>query len=541
VALAASVHAQQAVMDEIIVTAQKRPEPLNHVPLSVAVVSGDKMMDAGIFDLGDLSIYIPNFQRSPTPVGSYLVIRGIGSGVNQGFEQSVMMYVDDIALGRGRLAQTPFLDLQRIEVLRGPQNVLFGRNSLAGALSLVTNKPSPDFEGMVLAEYEPKYITRHGQLVLNGPLTDELRGRLALRYYDEDGYFDNNLNGEEEARREDSTWRGTLAWDVSDAVDATLKISQTSADTHGAPSEMVFGYANPIEGDLNFGLNYPETAQVIGALVGYDIGSDDGRQNFRRNTNHDEVIKLDIDNVTLTANWVAEHYTLTSITGYVAYDVDMFLDLDGLGVDFIFSEEKENYDQFSQELRFTSSGEGGNEWIAGLYYQEWDLHASIDVSAADESLLPALADLGVFDPLPPDLFAGYLTRRDYNVDNKSLAAFAESTWSISPFTRITLGGRYTVDEKDGVRRIKKFDLPIERVDANRDEDYFTGTAIVEWDVGDDSMLYASVANGYKAGGFDARSVRPGDFEYKDESVPPPTWISSSTNLRTAHVSHFTPF
>jgi outer membrane receptor protein involved in Fe transport len=84
------------------------------------------------------------------------VIRGIGSGVNQGFEQSVMMYVDDIALGRGRLAQIPFLDLKRVEVLRGPQNVLFGKNSLAGALSLVTNKPSPDFGGMVLAEYEPE-------------------------------------------------------------------------------------------------------------------------------------------------------------------------------------------------------------------------------------------------------------------------------------------------------------------------------------------------------------------------------------------------
>jgi iron complex outermembrane receptor protein len=152
-----------------------------------------------------------------------------------------------------------------------------------------------------------------------------------------------------------------------------------------------------------------------------------------------------------------------------------------------------------------------------------------------------LADLGVFDPLPPDLFVGYLTRRDYNIDNKSLAAFAEFTLSISPFMRITLGARYMVDEKDGVRRFKKSDLPVERVDTNRDEDYFTGTAIVEWDVGDDSMLYASVANGYKAGGFDARSVRPGDFEYKDESVPPPTWISSSTNLRTAHVSHFTPF
>jgi outer membrane receptor protein involved in Fe transport len=382
-------------MEEVIVTAQKRPESISDVPLSMAVVSGDKMMEAGIFDLGDLSPYIPNFQKSDTPIGSYLAIRGIGSGVNQGFEPSVVQYVDDIALGRGPLALMPFMDLNRIEVLRGPQNVLFGKNSIAGALSLVTNRPTDHFAGMVLGEYEPEYNTRHGQLMLNGPITDKLRGRLALRYYDDDGYFDNNLNGNEEAAREDVTWRGTLAWDVAETVEAVLKVEQTRSDTDGGNNELLFTYANPIEGDPFFGMTYPETAELIGVLAGQDIGSDDGRQNFRRNTNIDEVIELDIDNVTLPVNWSMKSFTVTSVTGYVAYELDALTDLDGAGIEIFRGDQKEDYDQFSQELRFTSRGGGSIEWIAGLYYQEWDLDVSIDVPVADENLLTALAALGV--------------------------------------------------------------------------------------------------------------------------------------------------
>jgi outer membrane receptor protein involved in Fe transport len=193
------------------------------VPLSVSAVSGTKMQEAGIMDLADLVSYVPNFQKSDTSIGSYLVIRGIGSGINQGFEQSVVQYVDDIALGRAPLARMPFLDLARVEVLRGPQNVLFGKNSIAGALSLVTNKPSDELEGSIMLEYEPDYETSVANLVVSGPLTDTLRGRLAVRYYEDGGYFENNLNGDDEANREDTTVRGILAWDPTDTLEFRVR------------------------------------------------------------------------------------------------------------------------------------------------------------------------------------------------------------------------------------------------------------------------------------------------------------------------------
>ena len=200
-ALSMPVSAQDLMLEEVIVTAQKRAESLMDVPLSVSAVTGDKMLEAGIRNLGDLTAYVPNFQKSETSIGNYLAVRGISSGINKGFEQSVVQFIDDVALGRSPLARAPFLDLARVEVLRGPQNVLFGKNAIGGALSLVTNSPTDEFEGSAMLEYEPEYNTSEGNIVLSGGITDHLRGRLALRYLDEDGYFDNNLTSREEAGR----------------------------------------------------------------------------------------------------------------------------------------------------------------------------------------------------------------------------------------------------------------------------------------------------------------------------------------------------
>jgi outer membrane receptor protein involved in Fe transport len=448
----------------------------------------------------------------------------------------------------------PFMDLNRIEVLRGPQNVLFGKNSVAGALALVTNKPADHFEGSVMAEYEPEYNTRQGQFMVSGPLTDTLRGRLALRYYDDDGYFDNNLNGHEEAGREDITWRGTLAWDINDRTEAILKVEQTSFDLDGRSDEILFTYTNPIEGDPFFGMTYPESAELVGALTGQDIGSDDGKQNYKRNTNIDESSDTDTTNVTLTVNWEGDNFSITSVTGYLDYDTDDHLDSDGAGIDAFTAHQKEEYEQFSQELRFTSPGGETIDWIAGMYYQDWDLDYSSDFMVDDESLWSAL---GIIGPAigNPELAAlgalsNLLSQRKYSGDSETWAVFAQATWSMTDTIRLTLGGRYTDEQKTGNRRMDIYNsatgeldlvqaitgsavfgvdfanlgeatggaFPIHDLKASRSEDFFTPSAILEWDVTDETMLYASVSSGSKAGGFDARGNQAKDFEYDDESV-----------------------
>jgi len=553
-ALATPVAAQDLALEEVIVTAQKRAQSLMDVPLSVSAVSGEKMQEAGIMDLADLTAYVPNFQKSETSIGNYLVIRGIGSGINQGFEQSVVQYVDDIALGRSPLARMPFMDLNRVEVLRGPQNVLFGKNSIAGALSLVTNRPTDQFEGSVLLEYEPDYESSRADLVLSGPVTDTLRGRLAVRYYEDGGFYENNLNGDDEANREDTTVRGTVAWDPTDTLEINLKVEHSEFDLDGRTDEISFTYTNPDPTSPFYGLNYPQMAEMIGQMTGQDVGSDDAMQNFKRNTNIDEYSNTDTDMVTLSANWEAEHFTLTSITGYAGYDTDELLDTDGAGIDAFTMTQEENYDQYSQEIRFTSPGGETIDWIAGAYYQDWELDLHADFMVDDENLWSALGILGNAVGNPSWAALGVLTdllsQRDYSGESEVWAVFGQMTWNINDSNRLTLGARYTDEDKTATREMNVYDtttgelnilqaatgsavfgvdyrnlgeatggaFPIHHLDEQRGEQFFTPAATYEWDVSQETMLYASVSTGAKAGGFDARGNRASDFEYGDETV-----------------------
>jgi len=140
-----------AVLEEVIVTAQQRAQSLQDVPVSVAALTAEKISDVGIVDLQGLSEMIPNFSINETGISTTVTIRGISSGINPGFEQSVGMYNDGVFYGRDQLARIPMIDMERVEVLRGPQGILFGKNSIAGAVSQITAKPTDEFEGSVTA------------------------------------------------------------------------------------------------------------------------------------------------------------------------------------------------------------------------------------------------------------------------------------------------------------------------------------------------------------------------------------------------------
>ena len=134
------------MLEEIVVTAQKREQTLSDVPLSVAVIDAGRLSAGNINKIADLSEFVPNLSMTETAASTQLYIRGIGSGNNQGFEQSVGQYIDGIYYGRQQLLRMPFLDLRRAEVLRGPQSILFGKNSIAGALNLTTARPTAEVE-----------------------------------------------------------------------------------------------------------------------------------------------------------------------------------------------------------------------------------------------------------------------------------------------------------------------------------------------------------------------------------------------------------
>ena len=179
---AATAQEDVTTLTEITVTAQKRTESLQDVPIAVSAVSGTKIAEAGIMKIEDLKNYVPSLFMTETAIGNNISIRGIFSGVNPGFEQSVGTYVDGIYRGRPQQTRAPFLDLERVEVLRGPQSILFGKNSVAGALNITTARPTDEFEAMVSALYEPRYEEQEISGHISGPFTDRFRGRLAASY-----------------------------------------------------------------------------------------------------------------------------------------------------------------------------------------------------------------------------------------------------------------------------------------------------------------------------------------------------------------------
>ena len=226
----------QPMLEEVIVTARKRAESLMDAPLSVTAVSGRNMDDQGITNLAQLSSQVPGLNLGVTAQTTSIYIRGVGSGINKGFEQSAGMYVDGIYQARSRQFSMAMVDVQQVEVLRGPQSILFGKNTIAGAIKMESASPilGDGFNGSLTADFEPDQDTTRGTAVFSGDMTDTLAGRVALRYQESDGFVDNNLRNADEKNTEDKMGRATLVWVPTESVQVTGKLTYIDMDGDGA-------------------------------------------------------------------------------------------------------------------------------------------------------------------------------------------------------------------------------------------------------------------------------------------------------------------
>ncbi len=204
----------QRGLEEIVVTAAYREQGLQDVPVSISAVAGDVLVESAVQKAEDIQFLVPNFTLTETGIGTNAFVRGIGSGINQAFEQSVGTYIDGVYFGRAQQWRSPFLDLERVEVLRGPQSILFGKNSVAGALNVTTAKPTAELEGSLLASWEFEDNESIVEGIISGPISDRVRYRVAARTRELDGHMFNLTTEEDEPLREDWTVRGTLEYDV---------------------------------------------------------------------------------------------------------------------------------------------------------------------------------------------------------------------------------------------------------------------------------------------------------------------------------------
>jgi iron complex outermembrane receptor protein len=531
------------VLEEMLVTAQKRVQSLRDVPLSVNALSGEKIESSGITNIETMADYIPSFNMTQTGIGTNIAIRGISSGVNQGFEQSAAQFIDGIHYGRAQLSRAPFLDLERVEVLRGPQSILFGKNSTAGAVSITTAKPGDELEGKLSALYAPEHGEQDVRLVLSGPITDTLGGRLAIMQSSLDGFMENTTLARDESGEKNRVIRATLQWQPSDQWDITLKLEDGSFDSDGRNIEVV----KPVE-IPNANGNSVSYANALSLLTQGEYQLDT-THDWKRQSNGDYSYN-DTENITLTIERELGEHTLTSVTGYNAYTYQELCDCDFTGASGFNILSDEDYSQVSQELRIASPVDSRFSYLGGIFFQNSSLNFHDTISVPIDSFIPTA--------LQASPLRAASSQRDFIQDTDLAAIFAQGTWNLTNASRVILGARYTRESKEASRHQYhatptdvilpqgvptdlynslwgNFNVePYDTIKGDREESSLTPSLILQHDLNGTDMVYASYTTGFKSGGFDVRAnAHPdpavnnaynagnpitGTFEFEDEKV-----------------------
>ena len=508
----------QGGLEEIIVTAQKRAEGLSDVPISISAVSGKQVENYGQTNLEQISSSVPNLKITQTAIANRIAIRGIASGDNKGFEQSVAMFVDGVYYGRDQLSRLPLVDMERVEVLRGPQPTLFGKNAIAGAVNITTRSPTDAFEGSISGLYEFNHKELQLTGVLSGPLSEGIEARVVGYHRSMDGYFYNQELDRDEPNVDEYYFRGKLEFDKGGPFAAELKLEYADFEMKGQPRD-VFGAV----GVYNAVFQGPFFVSTDADYVRED---------------NDYESKNKVFGATLNADLELGDHTLTSVSSLLDYKTREIVDVDFSGISFLDGTNlREDYRQFSQELRLTSPGTEAFNYIAGVYYQ----HAKLDVQ--DFTLFnPTFLALGA----PFSALGDTSNDRDYTQKSDLISAFAQGELSVTDQLRITAGARFNHEKKSGSRSLaivqgplsvapapvvaavfRALNIEAHSISGKISEDSFNPMVNVQYDATDDLMVYASYAKGTKAGGFDIRSnslptsttvARPGAFIFEDESA-----------------------
>lgn len=517
-AQAAAPDEDQGRLQEIVVTAQKRAEGLSDVPISISAISGAQVESYGQTNLEQISSSVPNLKITQTAIANRIAIRGIASGDNKGFEQSVAMFVDGVYYGRDQLSRLPLIDMERVEVLRGPQPTLFGKNAIAGAVNITTRSPTDEFEGSISGLYEFNHKEFQLTGVLSGPLSDGIEARVVGYYRTMDGYFYNTKLDRNEPNVDEVYFRGKLEFDQGGPFAAELKLEYADFQTKGQPRD-VFGAV----GVYNAVFQGPFFVDTTPDFVRADNGYESSNKVF---------------GATLNMELELGAHTLTSVSSLLDYKTREVVDVDFSPISFLDGTNlREDYRQFSQELRLASPGGEAFNYIAGVYYQ----HAKLDVQ--DFTLFnPTFLGLGA----PFNALGDTRNDRDYEQTSDLISVFAQGEVSLTDQLRITAGARFNHEKKSGSRTLAVVQGPLSVAPApvvaavfralnieshsiagKLSEDSFNPMVNVQFDATDDLMLYASYARGTKAGGFDIRSnslptsttvARPGAFMFEDESA-----------------------
>tara|TARA_R110001592_G_scaffold112297_7_gene310451 strand:- start:13628 stop:15913 length:2286 start_codon:yes stop_codon:yes gene_type:complete len=509
-------------LEEVLVTAQKRMQSLADVPVSVTAFDGDKLKKAGIENLSDLSDYTPNFKMVEGGLLPNVYMRGVGSGSNQGFELSVGIFSDGVHLGRPHQTRGAFMDLERVEVLRGPQSILFGKNAIAGALSLISAKPGDELESYFSGMTGGPDDIQEFSAMVSLPISDSFGVRAAFRSRDEDGYMynENPALARDEPGVEEFSGRITFGWDPTEAIKSSLKLEQTNRVQRGRQFET-------------------SHASALTGCSGENVTLDG-----IKNTDTEEFAEIDNYNLTLNVDVESAAGTFTSVTAASGFDSEDLFDGDSSSFNTVPLLGMEEYDQLSQEFRFTSPGGEFMDYIFGAFYQSSEMvfDESTPLVVRNGALADAGRDLlGCMINMQTNVSADL--DKNFYMNSDAWSGFVQLTFNWSETLRTTLGLRYVREEKEGFRELFLYQsgtrnnvdpvtgavlsaLNIEAHELHRIRD--VGVTLpslnVQWNATPDVMTYFTATQGAKSGSFDARnnnaSEGPGgggtNFEFEDE-------------------------
>jgi iron complex outermembrane receptor protein len=543
-----SAHAQ---LEEVIVTAQKRAQSLQDVPMAVSAMGAAQLQDAGIQTLSDLSLHMPTLEvnTSTSPVSNVYRIRRLGNLANvPSVEPAVAIMMDGAFRGRPIFGAGDLYDVERIEVLRGPQSTLYGKNATAGVVSVHSAAPSDEFEWKAeltagVAEGgagdADLYSFKGG---ISGPLTDNLRGSLGVSGIEQDNAMGNGYQGGlgvETNENKRIAFRGQLVWDVTDSLSVRAILGSMDIDeANGTANDIYIDPTSPlIVGIPEAGL--PPILATTAALA-------QGPAGLCADNNPDNNIGCNLTQFrtdvsawegTLLVNYQFENgWALDSITSWDRYEFDGPQDdVAQSSSQVLRYNPTQESESWQQELRLSSAGGEFLDWQAGIFYyhneffygDKGDTPAFLHDLDSGNGLWEAI--LGVPWATPGQL--GFLDGRQ---ETDYLAFFGQGTFNFTDAFSLTGGARWQEEEKDMTIDQSVNDPSFSVISAslspvaigwtgggdNRTSDEITWSLSPQYHIGDDTMLYATVSHGWKSGGFDIGfgAAPADDREFKDESL-----------------------
>ena len=564
--------AAYAQIEEVIVTANKREQTLQDIPISVSVTSGEQIEQSAIVDLIDLQSAVPTLRVTQLQKTSQtnFIIRGFGNGANNpGIEPAVGIYIDGVARGRSAGAMADLPTLERVEVLSGPQSTLFGKNASAGVISMTTKLPEQELGGSIGATFG-----NYGQRILKGTVTNAISDTAAFRLSassnQADGYATNLTDGSSLNGRDRSAVRGQLLLDPTDDVRVRLILDYNSMDEECCiATSLVDGFTAGITAALATANGYGYAPIDPWARESYINDSADGTKRPRN--------QLTGKGVSVQVDWDFDAATLTSITSQRSQTSYTTFDADFSAADLVAENRgDQRFDSFTQELRLTSTGDGPMQWMLGSYYSELDIDHFRNVTYGTQ-ILPfadALVTGGLLPVIGADALAAVggsginyvgaafgvclvngvacsdiffvpgtgLPDESFTMENTSASVFGQIDYQLSDNLSATFGLNYTDDTKDVVSNVTIIDsfaaLPFEAVglgaltglqffkpfvnypnadeDGRFDSDDLTHTLRLAYSSDENTTFYASHSTGFKATSVsmtvDARVLRSADPE-----------------------------